>query len=116
MSQQNNNSNDIRAQLEAMRRENEALKAKLTASAQAGSVKMTDKGGISVYGLGRFPVTLYPSQWDKLFGMTDKIKDFIKANEVELTRRGEASKAAKEQAKAQPQTGGNVEPFARKVG
>lgn len=48
------------------------------------SLKVSSKGGVSVYGLGRFPVTLYLSQWEKLLGMVPEIKAFIKANESKL--------------------------------
>lgn len=44
------------------------------------SLKVTDKGGVSLYGLGRFPVTLYASQWDKLIGAVDQIKAFVDTN------------------------------------
>lgn len=44
------------------------------------SLKVTEKGGVSLYGLGRFPVTLYASQWDKLISGVDQIKAFIDTN------------------------------------
>lgn len=44
------------------------------------SLKVTDKGGVSLYGLGRFPVTLYASQWDKLLAATDQVRAFVDAN------------------------------------
>ena len=62
------------AQLEA---ENERLKA----GARKGiSMKVSEKGGLSVYGLGRFPITLYPEQWTRLLGMADEIRAFIEDN------------------------------------
>jgi hypothetical protein len=73
----------LRAQLAQAQAENANLKAKST---QRGSVcKVTAKGGLSVYGLGRFPVTLYKSQWFKLIGMVEEIKAFIEANGDKLT-------------------------------
>lgn len=48
------------------------------------SLKVSEKGALSVYGLGRFPVTLYKSQWERLFAEQDKIQGFIKANEMVL--------------------------------
>lgn len=47
-------------------------------------MKVSEKGGVSVYGMGRFPVTLYKEQWLKLLDMSDDIRAFISANETEL--------------------------------
>jgi hypothetical protein len=76
---------DLKAELERLRAENEALKAKTT---RATTIKVSEKGGVSVYGLGRFPVTLYKEQWLKLLGMADEIKAFIAANESKLKTKG----------------------------
>ena len=46
----------------------------------SGRFKVTEKGGVSVYGLGRFPVTLYKSQWDKLLAMKEDILAFMEDN------------------------------------
>jgi hypothetical protein len=72
---------DLKAELERLRSENAALK-----KSQAGNtrIKVGDKGGVSVYGLGRFPATLYKEQWIKLLNMADEIRTFIKANEPHL--------------------------------
>lgn len=51
--------------------------------------KVSDKGGVSVYGLGRFPVTLYMEQWDRLLSYGDEIKTFIAANKDKLKKKGE---------------------------
>ena len=48
------------------------------------SLKVSEKGGVAVYGLGRFPVTLYKEQWTKLLDMADDIRAFIRANEASL--------------------------------
>jgi hypothetical protein len=48
------------------------------------SLKVSEKGGLSVYGLGRFPVTLYRDQWTKLLDMAEDIRAFIRANESGL--------------------------------
>ena len=74
---------DVQAELQRLRAENAALKA---SSARRGGVsfKVSEKGGVSVYGLGRFPVTLYKEQWAKLLDLADEIRAFIKAHEVEL--------------------------------
>jgi hypothetical protein len=49
---------------------------------------VSEKGGVSVYGLGRFPVTLYKEQWLKLLAMADDIKQFIAENEGRLKVKG----------------------------
>lgn len=54
------------------------------AKAAKAAIKVSSKGGVSVYGLGRFPVTLYKSQWDKLLSMVPEIQAFIKTNESKL--------------------------------
>ena len=72
---------DILAELELLRAEN----AKLKQAKATGGIKVTDKGGLSVYGLGRFPVTLYRGQWEKLFAKVDEIKAFIEANADKLS-------------------------------
>lgn len=72
---------DLQAELERLRAENEALKQKRTG---AVSMKVSEKGAVSVYGLGRFPVTLYQEQWQKLLGLADEIKTFIEQNKAQL--------------------------------
>ena len=74
-------SEEMQAELERLRAENETLKAK---AARATSIKVSEKGGVSVYGLGRFPVTLYKEQWLKLLGMAEEIRAFIAKNESRL--------------------------------
>lgn len=76
---------DLKAELERLRAENQALKAKVT---RATSFKVSEKGAVSVYGLGRFPVTLYKEQWLKLLGMADDIRKFIGENESRLRVKG----------------------------
>jgi hypothetical protein len=76
---------DLRAELERLRAENQALKQ---TSAKGISLKVSEKGGLSVYGLGRFPITLYKEQWTRLLGMADEIKAFIKANDAQLKTKG----------------------------
>jgi hypothetical protein len=75
-------SNDeMMKELERLKAENAALKG---GQSRGLSLKVSEKGGVSVYGLGRFPVTLYKEQWEKLLGMADDIKAFIKANDSQL--------------------------------
>lgn len=72
---------DATAELARLRAENERLKK--TAS-RGISMKVSEKGGVSVYGLGRFPVTLYKEQWTKLLDLADDIRSFIRENEQSL--------------------------------
>jgi hypothetical protein len=72
---------DLRAELERLKRENESLKK---GAARGVSLKVSEKGGLSVYGLGRFPVTLYKEQWTKLLDMSDQIRVFLKEHDAEL--------------------------------
>jgi len=72
---------DVTAELERLRAENAQLKR---AANREMSLKVSEKGGLSVYGLGRFPVTLYKEQWTKLLDMADDIRVFIRANEASL--------------------------------
>jgi hypothetical protein len=72
---------DVKLELERLRAENERLKH--TAS-RGISLKVSEKGGVSVYGLGRFPVTLYKEQWLKLLDMADDIRAFIRVNDASL--------------------------------
>jgi hypothetical protein len=51
------------------------------------SLKVSEKGALSVYGLGRFPVTLYREQWEKLLGMADEIRNFIRENDSALKKK-----------------------------
>jgi hypothetical protein len=71
----------LQAEVERLKAENAALKAR---SGRGVSLKVSEKGGVSVYGLGRFPVTLYKEQWAKLLDMADDIRAFIKDHEAEL--------------------------------
>jgi hypothetical protein len=48
------------------------------------SFKVSEKGAVSVYGLGRFPVTLYQEQWVRLLGVSEDLKTFIKENASKL--------------------------------
>jgi hypothetical protein len=76
---------DLKAELERLRNENAALKK---GAATGVTMKVSEKGAISIYGMGRFPVTLYKEQWLKLLGMSDDIRAFIAANEGQLKTKG----------------------------
>ena len=75
---------DLKAELERLRNENAALKKE---AATGVTMKVSEKGALSIYGMGRFPVTLYKEQWLKLLGMSDDIRAFIVANEGQLKTR-----------------------------
>ena len=72
---------DLKAELERLRAENEKLKNK---GVRGLSLKVSEKGAVSLYGVGRFPVTLYKEQWRKILGMAAEIEEFIKQNEASL--------------------------------
>ena len=72
------------AELERLRAENERLKR----GQSRGGIKVSEKGGVSVYGLGRFPVTLYKEQWVKLLDMADDVRAFIRDHDAELKTKG----------------------------
>jgi hypothetical protein len=77
---------DLKAELERLRAENARLKDK---SRKPIYLKISEKGGLSVYGLGRFPVTLYKEQWSKLLEMSDEIRDFLRDHDGELKAKGD---------------------------
>jgi hypothetical protein len=72
---------DLKDELERLRNENAALKKEASSNVR---MKVSEKGALSVYGMGRFPVTLYKEQWEKLLDMSDQIRAFIAANEAQL--------------------------------
>ena len=71
-------SEDLQTEIERLRAENARLKnngvSRLT-------LKVSEKGAVSLYGIGRFPVTLYKEQWAKIIGMTKEIETFICEND-----------------------------------
>ena len=74
-------SDDMKEELERLRAENDRLKKR---SARGVTLKVSEKGALSVYGLGRFPVTLYKEQWLRLLDMNEDIRSFIRENEGTL--------------------------------
>ena len=66
----------------------EELKAKFAELEKQGrkrgtlEFKVSEKGGVSVYGLGRFPVTLYYEQWIRLLDQVDQLREFLEANKA----------------------------------
>lgn len=80
-------------ELERLRAENATLKAKQAKNTVIG-MKVSEKGAVSIYGLGRFPVTLYAEQWERLLDKADAIRKFIEENRATLKVKGENDKAA----------------------
>jgi hypothetical protein len=78
---------DLKVELERLKAENERLKNQRGRSI---SLKVSEKGGVSIYGLGRFPVTLYKEQWSKVLAMADEIRAFIKEHDAELKAKPDA--------------------------
>lgn len=74
---------DLNIALAILRAENLRL-TQAAAKAPSHGIKVSSKGGVSVYGLGRFPVTLYSSQWQSLFEKQDAIKKFLVDNAASL--------------------------------
>ncbi len=85
MSEETSEEEDLRAELERLRRENEALKRK---TERGISLKVSVKGAVSLYGIGRFPVTLYKEQWTRVLDMADEIRAFIAEHDGELKTKG----------------------------
>ena len=76
---------EMKAELERLRNENASLKK---GAATGIAMKVSEKGGLSVYGMGRFPITLYKEQWLKLMDMSDAIRSFIAENDAALNTKG----------------------------
>jgi len=75
---------ELQAEIERLRAENEGLKAR---TERGIYLKVSEKGGVSVYGLSRFPVTLYLEQWEKILQMGPEIRRFIDEHASELKRK-----------------------------
>lgn len=72
---------ELAAELEKLKAENASLKRARNAGI---TFKVSEKGAVSVYGLGRFPVTLYKEQWERLLASSDQLKAFIADNSEKL--------------------------------
>ena len=77
---------DLKAELERLRRENEELKQRRSGPRPV-SLKVSQKGAVSLYGLGRFPVTLYKEQWERVLEMADEIRSFLREHDAELKKK-----------------------------
>lgn len=76
----------MQAIIDGLKAENKSLKKARTPKP---GLKVSEKGALSVYGLGKFPVTLYREQWERLLAMHADIEAFIVANDAHLVRKGE---------------------------
>jgi hypothetical protein len=72
---------EMKAELERLRAENAQLKNKNTGGL---SLKVSEKGAVSLYGMGRFPVTLYKEQWLRILAADPEIEMFIRENDAKL--------------------------------
>ena len=83
------NDEDLKRQLEEMKRAKEEAEAQLAAEkakqTRAVYLKVSEKGGASLYGIRRFPVTFYVEEWNRILDMEPEIRSFLKAHESELT-------------------------------
>jgi hypothetical protein len=75
---------DMKAELERLRAENEALKSQ---KKEGLRLQVSQKGAVSLYGIRRFPVTFYADEWDLILGQTDEIRAFIRENDAQLKRK-----------------------------
>ncbi len=76
---------DIQAELERLRRESEELKQR---GKKEIRLAVSQKGGASLYGIRRFPITFYKEEWERILGMADEIKAFLSEHEGELKTKG----------------------------
>jgi hypothetical protein len=80
----NEQDEDLKAELERLRAENEALKGQ---KKQGLRLQVSQKGAVSLYGIRRFPVTFYADEWDLILGQSDEIRTFIRENDGQLKRK-----------------------------
>ena len=80
---------EMQAEIARLRAQNEALVAKAAARTTM-HFKVSEKGALSIYGVQRFPVTLYREQWERILAKADEIRKFIQDNDKTLTRKNDA--------------------------
>lgn len=78
--------NELKAEILRLQAENDSLR--LTIGAKRPFLKVSPKGGVSLYGVGRYPVTLYESQWQTVLSMAEEIRAFLGQHRDKLARRG----------------------------
>lgn len=74
----------LQEQIAKLQAENEALRT----GTKTLSLKVSEKGAVSVHGMGRFPVTLYKQQWKQLLEIAGQITQFLNDNDSKLTVKG----------------------------
>lgn len=72
------------SELDRLRAENAALKA---GKGREKRLQVSEKGGVSLYGIRRFPVTFYKEEWEQILGMAEEIHKFIRENDPKLKKR-----------------------------
>jgi hypothetical protein len=75
---------DLKGEVERLRAENAALKERSSTNLR---LQVSAKGGVSLYGVRRFPVTFYVEEWERILGMADEIRSFLRDNEGALKRK-----------------------------
>jgi hypothetical protein len=75
---------DLHAELERLRAENEALKSHPSREMR---LKVSEKGAVSLYGIRRFPITFYADEWERIFDMVENVREFIREHEGSLKRK-----------------------------
>jgi Tfp pilus assembly protein FimV len=81
--------NDVLAEIERLRAENAALRQAKSNTPQHLTLRVSQKGAVSVYGMGRWPVTLYAEQWARLLAQKAQIEAFIQAHRAELSTKAD---------------------------
>ncbi len=76
---------NAQSELERLRAENAALRAKAEKSTR---LQVSAKGGVSLYGMRRCPITFYMEEWERILGMSDEIRNFIRENQAQLKKKG----------------------------
>ena len=72
---------ELRRELERLKAENEALRSK---ERRGTRLQVSEKGGVSLYGMRRFPITFYREEWERILDMADEIRAFIREHAAQL--------------------------------
>ena len=72
---------EMRLELDRLKAENEALKAK---ERRGTRLQVSEKGGVSLYGMRRFPITFYKEEWERILELADEIRAFLRDNASKL--------------------------------